>query len=161
MPESVAGDYSDLIAERIRSNHGVIASRWLERLRELLPVGTNEIFPSTDLLDHIPALIQELSEYVRMPETESVAANTAVLAKAQNAVLDAIDRAREAYLQAIDKLPESVGGLKVALVVGWFAWLLGMVGEEDGNVQPVPVSSDAHARPSKMRLFIVGFILGP
>ncbi|HXG71706.1 MAG TPA: RsbRD N-terminal domain-containing protein, partial [Gemmatimonadaceae bacterium] len=70
-------------AERIRESHAVIASQWLDRLRELLPVGSNEIFPTNELLDHIPALIRDVSEYVRAPEAESVAANTAVLAKAQ------------------------------------------------------------------------------
>lgn len=83
MNDAVAGNYGDLIAERIRESHAVIASQWLDRLRELLPVGSNEIFPTTELLDHIPSLIRDVSEYVRAPETESVAANTAVLAKAQ------------------------------------------------------------------------------
>ena len=81
--ESTATDYGDLIAERMRSAHAAIASRWLERLQALLPVETNDIFPTDHLLDHIPGLIRELAEFVRTPEAESFAANTAVLAKAR------------------------------------------------------------------------------
>lgn len=83
MTESVAGNYGDLLAARIRDNHAVIAGQWLDRLRSVVPVGSNEIFPTGELLDHIPALVRELAEYVRTPERESVAANTDVLAKAQ------------------------------------------------------------------------------
>ena len=49
----------------------------------MLPVETNQIFPTEHLLDHIPALIRELAEYVRAPEAEAVAANTAVISKAR------------------------------------------------------------------------------
>ena len=41
------------------------------------------MFPTDHLLDHIPALIQELAAYLRAPETEAVVANTAVISKAQ------------------------------------------------------------------------------
>jgi signal transduction histidine kinase len=81
--ETTATDYGDLIAERMRGAHAAIATRWLERLRALLPVESNDIFPTDHLLDHIPGLIRELAEFVRVPEAESFAANTAVLAKAR------------------------------------------------------------------------------
>jgi signal transduction histidine kinase len=83
MTDYVATDFGDLLAERIRAAHEYIAARWLERLRVLLPVDTNEVFPGPELLDHIPALIRELAEYVRTPQQNGVAANTAVLLKAR------------------------------------------------------------------------------
>jgi signal transduction histidine kinase len=49
----------------------------------LLNVDANEVFPTEHLLDHIPALIQEVAAYIRAPEAEAVAANTAIMAKAQ------------------------------------------------------------------------------
>jgi signal transduction histidine kinase len=78
-----AADFGDLIAERIRAEHVAIASTWLERLRGMLSVDTNEVFPTDQLLDHIPALIQELAAYVRASEADAVAANTGVISKAQ------------------------------------------------------------------------------
>ncbi len=83
MTDYVATDFGDVLAERIRAAHQVIAARWLERLRALLPVEANEVFPGPELLDHIPALIRELAEYVRTPEENGVAANTSILVKAR------------------------------------------------------------------------------
>jgi hypothetical protein len=55
----------------------------LERLRTLLTVEANEVFPSEQLLDHIPGLIQDVANYIRSPETEAVATNTSITAKAR------------------------------------------------------------------------------
>ena len=74
-------DFCDVIAQRIRAAHREIASRWLQRLKALLPVDTNDIFPSDQILDHIPTLIQEVAEYVATP-ADAVVANTVILAKA-------------------------------------------------------------------------------
>jgi signal transduction histidine kinase len=76
-------DFGDLIAERITAEHVSISIRWLDRLRDLLSVGANDIFPSDHLLDHIPALIREVANHVRAPGAEAVAANTSIMAKAQ------------------------------------------------------------------------------
>lgn len=83
MADLTATDFGDLIAERIHQEHVSISVRWLERLRALLSVDANEIFPTDKLLDHIPALIREVSAYLRAPAEASVAANTSVMAKAR------------------------------------------------------------------------------
>jgi signal transduction histidine kinase len=74
-------DFGDVIARRIRAAHREIASRWLQRLKALLPVDTNDIFPSDQILDHVPTLIQEIANYVVTP-ADAVVANTVILAKA-------------------------------------------------------------------------------
>jgi signal transduction histidine kinase len=78
-----AAGFGDQIAARISAEHVRISVRWLERLRDLLTVEANEVFPSEQLLDHIPALIQDVAAYIRSPETEAVAANTSITAKAR------------------------------------------------------------------------------
>jgi signal transduction histidine kinase len=83
LADLTATDFGELIAERIHAEHVSISVRWLERLRALLSVGANEVFPTDQLLDHIPALIREVSAYLRYPASESVAANTAVMTKAR------------------------------------------------------------------------------
>jgi signal transduction histidine kinase len=83
LADITAADFGDLIAERIRAEHIAISARWLERLRGLLSVDSNDVFPTERLLDHIPALIQELATYVRSPTAEAVVANTSVITKAQ------------------------------------------------------------------------------
>lgn len=75
--------FADFVANRMTEEHAALAARWFSRLREFVPVSDNEVFPSNSLLDHIPSLIVDIGGYVRSPETEPVAANTAVLNKAR------------------------------------------------------------------------------
>jgi signal transduction histidine kinase len=75
-------DFSDVIAQQLRAQHRSIAERWLERLVVLLPVEATAIFPTAEMLDHIPSLIAELAEYLRAPDDEAIAANAAVVGKA-------------------------------------------------------------------------------
>ncbi len=60
-----------------------LADRWLQRLVALLPVDARSVFPTDLLLDHIPAVIEEIGHYVAEPAQEDVAARTIVLAKAR------------------------------------------------------------------------------
>ncbi|MGE0450565.1 MAG: sensor histidine kinase [Vicinamibacterales bacterium] len=83
MTVGLSTDFGDVIAGRIRAARHEIAHRWLERLESLLPVETNEIFPSNQILDHIPALIHEIADYVGAAPPDALAANTVVLSKAR------------------------------------------------------------------------------
>ena len=83
MSDLTAAGFGDQIAERISAEHASISVRWLERLRGLLTVEANEVFPTEQLLDHIPVLIQDVADYIRSPEAEAVAANTSITAKAR------------------------------------------------------------------------------
>lgn len=82
MTTSLSSDLGPRIAERIRAADREIASRWLERLKTLLPVEAVEIFPTDQMLDHIPALIRELADYVGSDQSEAASANTMMLSKA-------------------------------------------------------------------------------
>lgn len=83
MEELKVADFGGVIADRIRAEHVTLAARWLDRLRALIPVEASAVFPSEALLDHIPMLIREIATYLAVPENEAVAANTAVISKAQ------------------------------------------------------------------------------
>ena len=82
MTIGLSSDFGALAAERIRAAHAEIARRWLDQLMALLPVTANEIFPSSQILDHIPALIQEIADYIGARPADTVAANTAIQSKA-------------------------------------------------------------------------------
>lgn len=75
--------YAETLAARIQEAHAELSARWLVALNAILPVGPNEVFPSRNLLDHIPAVLHEIGGYLRAPASEEIAANTSVLAKAQ------------------------------------------------------------------------------
>ncbi|MDP3719935.1 MAG: sensor histidine kinase [Acidobacteriota bacterium] len=70
------------IAARLHASQRELASRWLEALTEILPVEKRDVFPSAQLLDHIPELIAEIAQFLRAPRDEAIAANTAVMTKA-------------------------------------------------------------------------------
>ena len=78
-----AQDYPAVIAARLAAESLTLSARWLARLRELLTVSANEVFPSDQLLDHIPVLVTEIAGYIAAPEAEAIAANAAVMAKAR------------------------------------------------------------------------------
>jgi len=83
MPVTTVGDFGRLIGARMRAEHESLAGRWLVRLNELLPVAVDEVFPTRALLDHIPALIQEIADYLEDTEADEFAANTFVIDKAR------------------------------------------------------------------------------
>ena len=82
MAHAVASDFSTAIAVRIEESRQVLAARWLEELKRVVPVSENEIFPGDELLGQIPALIHELASYLKAPKEEAIAANAVVTARA-------------------------------------------------------------------------------
>src|SRR6187431_3781924 len=75
-------NFSVRIAERIRLADRDLAARWLDQLKELLPVDVNDIFPTDQILDHVPSLIREIADYVAAEAPDAIAANTAIQSKA-------------------------------------------------------------------------------
>ena len=69
-------------ATRLDADHMALAALWLEQLDRVIDVDKRDVFPSHLLLDHIPELIQEVATYLRAPEDQEIAANTAVMTKA-------------------------------------------------------------------------------
>jgi signal transduction histidine kinase len=83
MTVTIAGDFGHQIGARMREEHESLATRWLNRLNELVPVASEDVFPTTALLDHIPLLIREIAVYLGHEEVDEFAANTFVLDKAR------------------------------------------------------------------------------
>ncbi|MGE4055197.1 MAG: sensor histidine kinase [Vicinamibacterales bacterium] len=81
--QQLSTDFGDPIAQQIRAAHREIAERWLHRLEAILSVETSEIFPSAEILDHIPALIHEIADHVGVASSEGLVANTTAFAKAR------------------------------------------------------------------------------
>jgi signal transduction histidine kinase len=75
--------FASVIAARLREKSRQLSQRWLERLNDILTVERNDIFPTDDLLDHIPQLIEQMADYVAAPQVEELAANSGVVSKAR------------------------------------------------------------------------------
>jgi signal transduction histidine kinase len=83
MSTATAEGFSDIVSQRVEAERHALAAGWLRKLHELLTVTANEVFPSEQLLDHIPILIREIAGYLRAPAEEEIAANTVVIEKAR------------------------------------------------------------------------------
>jgi signal transduction histidine kinase len=110
----VTTGFAVAIADRIAAEHALLAARWFARLRELLPVGAEEVFPSDSLLDHIPALILDVSDYVRAPEEQAIAANTLVVEKARE--LGALRHHQRASLHQVLREHQLLGTILLRFV---------------------------------------------
>ncbi len=108
-------DFGDLIGARMRSEHRVLAARWFERLLDLLPVKARDVFPTEHLLDHVPALILEISDYLQQPAGEAIASNTAILEKASE--LGALRHAQRASLHQVLREYQVLAGVLVTFVL--------------------------------------------
>jgi signal transduction histidine kinase len=80
---TAADSYAAIVAQRVTMERLTLAEQWLGRLRELLTVELNDVFPSDQLLDHIPLLVANIATYLRAPADEEIAANAAVIDKAR------------------------------------------------------------------------------
>jgi signal transduction histidine kinase len=106
--------YGDILAERMRAEHTNLAARWFERLAALVPVEPSQVFPTSSLLDHIPALIAEIGDYLRAQEEEAIVANSAVLDKARE--LGGLRHGQRASLHQILREYQLLGAVLVAFV---------------------------------------------
>jgi signal transduction histidine kinase len=70
-----------VLAQRLRDEQEHLTMRWLERISQRVDLHPNRIFPTEDLLDHVPILILGIAAYVEDPG-QPVSADTPVIAKA-------------------------------------------------------------------------------
>jgi signal transduction histidine kinase len=109
------------LAERLRGARDQLTMRWLERIAARVSIERNRVFPSEDLLDHVPVLIAGIADYVENP-AEEVSADVPVVAKA-------MELGEMRYAQGFDayqilKEYELLGGVL-------FTFLIGVVDEID------------------------------
>jgi signal transduction histidine kinase len=69
------------LAQALRASRNELTTRWLERIVARVSVERNRVFPSDDLLDHVPLLVDAIADYVEDPADE-IAADVPVVAKA-------------------------------------------------------------------------------
>jgi signal transduction histidine kinase len=70
------------LAARVREARTELAGRWLERIVGRVALDPNSIFPTDDLLDHIPLLVGGIADYLADP-SEAISADTPVVARAR------------------------------------------------------------------------------
>lgn len=70
-----------VLAERLREARNELTQRWLERISERVRLHPNRVFPTEELLDHMPLLIGGVADYVEDP-ARVISSELPVIAKA-------------------------------------------------------------------------------
>lgn len=115
MSHSVLQDcpLAGVLAARLRDARQELATRWLERIADRVAIEPNKIFPTDELLDHVPLLIDGIANYLQDPGSE-VGADTPVVAKAME--LGALRHAQGFDVYQILKEYEILGGILFAFL---------------------------------------------
>jgi signal transduction histidine kinase len=70
-----------ILAARIRANRDEIVTRWLERIDARVTIEKNDVFPTDELLNHVPLLLDGVADFLEAQEQE-LDATAPVTAKA-------------------------------------------------------------------------------
>ena len=71
-----------ILADRLRAAREDLTRRWLDRIAVRVAVAPNALFPSEDLLDHVPILIDGIASYLESSDAD-IDAKVPVVAKAR------------------------------------------------------------------------------
>jgi signal transduction histidine kinase len=96
------------LGAELRRNREALVGRWLERIADRVELAPVRIFPTDDLLDHVPVLIDGIADYLENPSQE-ISADDAVVAKAME--LGGMRHAQGFDLYQILKEYEILGGI--------------------------------------------------
>jgi signal transduction histidine kinase len=69
------------LAARMRASREDLTRRWLERIVARVEIDPNRVFPTDELLDHVPMLVDRIADYLEDPADE-ITADAPVTAKA-------------------------------------------------------------------------------
>jgi signal transduction histidine kinase len=79
MESDIAGNtLASAIAGRLRDAKTDLAGRWLARITERVTLSPNRVFPTEELLDHVPLLIVGIADFIEDPRL-TVAADSGVI----------------------------------------------------------------------------------
>jgi signal transduction histidine kinase len=81
MEERIECPLAGVLAQRLRDARDDLTHRWLERIRARVTLDPQHIFPSKELLDHVPLLMDGIADYMEDPADE-ISADVPVIAKA-------------------------------------------------------------------------------
>ena len=108
-----ASPLASLIAERLRAAREDLVRRWLDRISARVALNPNRVFPTDELLNHVPLLIDGIAAYLEGP-AEDLDADIPVVAKAME--LGALRHAQGFDAYEILKEHEILGSIIVSFL---------------------------------------------
>jgi signal transduction histidine kinase len=110
-----------VLATKLRESKYELTTQWLGRIADRITLDENKIFPTDELLDHVPLLIDGVADYVQNPAAE-IGVDMPVVAKAME--LGALRHKQGFDAYEILKEYEFLGGIL-------FTFFARVVGESD------------------------------
>ncbi len=102
------------LAGRMREQRNELTRRWLERIVSRVSLDPNRVFPTEDLLDHVPLLLSGVADYLENP-AHVIGADTPVVGKAME--LGALRLAQGFDEYELLKEYEILGGILYSFLV--------------------------------------------
>lgn len=81
MEDRIECPLAGVLAQRLRNARDPMTQRWLDRIAARVTLDRNRIFPTQELLDHVPLLVDGIADYMEDPADE-ISADVPVIAKA-------------------------------------------------------------------------------
>ena len=81
MPSSADCPLASVLAARLRAEREELTRRWLDRIAARVSIDAVRVFPTADLLNHVPLLIDGIAAYIENP-AEGIAGDIPVIGKA-------------------------------------------------------------------------------
>lgn len=114
MPLTLHCPLATTLAARLRDARAELATRWLERIVARVDIEPTRVFPTDDLIDHVPLLIDGMADYIENP-ADPVGADPPVVAKAME--LGALRHAQGFDEYELLKEYEILGGILFTFLV--------------------------------------------
>ncbi|MEP6690811.1 MAG: histidine kinase dimerization/phospho-acceptor domain-containing protein, partial [Gemmatimonadaceae bacterium] len=105
--------YASALAGALRDARDDLVTRWLERIIARVAIDPNRVFPTDELLNHVPLLIEGIADFIERPE-DALDAAQPVSAKAME--LGALRHAQGFDAYEILKEHEILGAILFAFV---------------------------------------------
>ncbi len=67
-PAATGGDLAGVLASHLRLTRNDLVGRWLERINARVAIIPERIFPTNELLNHVPLLIEGIADYLERPD---------------------------------------------------------------------------------------------
>src|SRR5690348_3080060 len=87
--------FATTIAVRLRASREDLTQRWLDRISDRVKLHPNRVFPTDELLDHVPLLIDGVADFLESP-ANAVTEDVPMIAKA-------MELGELRYLQGFDE----------------------------------------------------------
>ena len=74
-------ELASILSDRLRVAKQELVTQWLNRITERVTIESGKVFPTHDLLNHVPLLVEGIAAFLKRPERE-IDSKAPVVAKA-------------------------------------------------------------------------------